>query len=138
MSNWSFQEFFERKLGVVWLMCPSIHPARFPGRRGFLYIFTTAGRKIQIIILYSYPELFYMYHMSARQRTTTEAAKAVRITRATLQDWIKRGKFGAPQTQLRNGHAVRLWTDSDVERLRIKKKEIYNRVGRPKGSTKSK
>lgn len=71
--------------------------------------------------------------MRSRQFTTSEAAKAVNITRATLQDWIKRGKFRAPQTQLRNGHAVRLWTDSDIARLRAVKKRIYNRdVGRPK------
>jgi excisionase family DNA binding protein len=76
--------------------------------------------------------------MSPRQRTTTEAAKAAGVSRATLQDWIKRGKFRAPRTQLRNGHAVRLWTDFDVERLRTVKKKIYNQVGRPKGSTKSK
>jgi excisionase family DNA binding protein len=75
--------------------------------------------------------------MSPKQRTTTEAAKAVGITRATLQDWIKRGKFRAPRTQLRNGHAVRLWTDSNIARLRAVKKKIYNKVGRPKGSNKS-
>lgn len=73
--------------------------------------------------------------MSSRQCATGEAAKAVSITRATLQDWIKRGKFRAPQTQLRNGHAVRLWSDSDIDRLRALKKQIYKQdVGRPKKS----
>ena len=80
-----------------------------------------------------------MWFMSPKQRTTAEAAKAVGISRATLQDWIKRGKFRAPQTQLRNGHAVRLWTDSDVDRLRTMKKKIYNQeVGRPKKESNSK
>lgn len=70
--------------------------------------------------------------MSLKLHTTSEAAAAVGITRATLQDWIKKVKVRAPQTQIRNGHAVRLWTDSDIARLRAVKKEIYNKVGRPK------
>jgi excisionase family DNA binding protein len=76
--------------------------------------------------------------MSPKERTTAEAAQAVGITRATLQVWIKRGKCRAPKTQLRDGRAVRLWTDSDVARLQAVKKKIYNNVGRPKGIKKSK
>ena len=78
-------------------------------------------------------------NMNAKHLTTKEAAKVVGITRVTLQGWIKRGKFRAPKTQLRNGHAVRLWTESDVVRLQALKKKIYNKVGgRPKGSKNSK
>jgi len=57
--------------------------------------------------------------------TTAEAASKVGITRATLQDWIKKKKFAAPKlTRIGNGK-VRLWSASDVARLRTTKKEIY-------------
>jgi len=69
--------------------------------------------------------------MGAKTFTTSEAAKHVGITRATLQDWIKKGKFAAPKlTQLAN-ITVRLWTRSDVARLKVVKKEIYQEK-RPK------
>ena len=65
--------------------------------------------------------------------TTEQAAKAVGITRATLQDWIRKGKFKGPAVKLRKGRAVRLWSDSDVARLRAVKKEIYQEQNhRPK------
>jgi DNA-binding transcriptional MerR regulator len=63
--------------------------------------------------------------MSPKTYTTGEAAEQVGITRATLQDWIKKGKFAAPKlTQLAN-ITVRLWTSSDIARLKAKKKDIY-------------
>ncbi|HVB85106.1 MAG TPA: MerR family transcriptional regulator [Candidatus Dormibacteraeota bacterium] len=63
--------------------------------------------------------------MSPKTYTTGEAAKQAGITRATLQDWIKKRKFAAPKlTQLAN-ITVRLWTASDVARLKAVKKEIY-------------
>jgi excisionase family DNA binding protein len=63
--------------------------------------------------------------MSAKTCTTAEAAKAVGITRATLQDWIKKGKFSAPKLQRLANSNVRLWTRSDVSRLKGTKKKIY-------------
>jgi predicted site-specific integrase-resolvase len=63
--------------------------------------------------------------MSSKYCTTQEAADAAKITRATLQDWIKKGKFAAPQLQRLGKVSVRLWTVSDIARLRAKKKEIY-------------
>jgi excisionase family DNA binding protein len=63
--------------------------------------------------------------------TTAEAASKVGITRATLQDWIKKKKFAAPKlTRIGNGSA-RLWSASDVARLRATKEEIYQEK-RPK------
>jgi excisionase family DNA binding protein len=57
--------------------------------------------------------------------TTAEAANKVGITRATVQDWIKKKKFAAPPlTRIGNGK-VRLWSPSDVARLRATKKAIY-------------
>ena len=56
----------------------------------------------------------------------------------TLQSWIKSRKLKAPATRLRNGRAVRLWTEEDIARLREVKDRIYLKgVGRPpKNSTK--
>jgi hypothetical protein len=51
--------------------------------------------------------------------TTVEAAKAVGISRRSLQKWIKWGWFDeAPAVGLRDGHSVRIWTSRDVTRLR--------------------
>lgn len=70
--------------------------------------------------------------VSAKAYTTQEAADAVRITRATLQEWIKKGKLKAPETQLREGRAVRLWTKGDISKLRRVKQRIYlKEMGRP-------
>jgi excisionase family DNA binding protein len=69
--------------------------------------------------------------MSPKTYTTTEAAEAAGITRATLQAWIKKGKFAAPKLQHLGKVGVRLWTASDVARLKAVKKEIYQEK-RPK------
>lgn len=70
--------------------------------------------------------------MSPKTYTTQQAADAVKITRQTLQAWIAKGKVDAPETQLREGRAVRLWTASDVARLRKVKSELYRKeMGRP-------
>jgi excisionase family DNA binding protein len=71
------------------------------------------------------------FSMSPKTYTTTEAAEVAGITRATLQDWIKKGKFAAPKLQRLGKVSVRLWTASDVARLKAVKKEIYQEK-RPK------
>ena len=63
--------------------------------------------------------------MSPKTYTTQEAADAAGITRATLQDWIKKKKFSAPKLQRLGNVGVRLWTALDVARLKAVKKEIY-------------
>jgi excisionase family DNA binding protein len=63
--------------------------------------------------------------MSAKTYTTQQAADAAGITRATLQEWIKRGKCAAPKLQRLGNVGARLWTASDVARLKATKKEIY-------------
>jgi excisionase family DNA binding protein len=74
-----------------------------------------------------------MESVSPKTFTTGQAADEVEITRQTLQTWISKGKLKAPKTQLRNGRAVRLWTESDVAQLRRVKKEIYlKEMGRPR------
>jgi DNA-binding transcriptional MerR regulator len=70
--------------------------------------------------------------MSRKAYTTSQAAKAAGVTRATLQAWIA-GGLAAPEPQLRNGRAVRLWSASDVARLRqVKKENLSKRGRRPK------
>jgi excisionase family DNA binding protein len=64
--------------------------------------------------------------------TTAQVAKAVRIGRQTLQRWIRQDKVKAPEPVIRDGRAVRLWTATDVRRLREVKAGIYWRgQGRP-------
>jgi len=67
--------------------------------------------------------------MSPKTYATGEAAKAVGITRVTLQDWIKkgklRGKFAAPKLVRVGNIEVRLWSESDLNRLKVAKKAIY-------------
>jgi excisionase family DNA binding protein len=63
--------------------------------------------------------------MSQKTYTTGEAAKVVGITRATLQDWIKKKKFAGPKLQRVGNISVRLWMASDVARLKAVKKQIY-------------
>jgi excisionase family DNA binding protein len=65
--------------------------------------------------------------MSPKLYTTGEAAAAVKITRATVQAWIAEKKIQPPKaTEL--GHVrVRMWTESDVEKLRQAKNRLYRK-----------
>lgn len=60
-------------------------------------------------------------------RTTEQAARAVKISRATLQFWVGSGKIAAPAVQLIEGKAVRLWNASDIQKLRAVKTAIYRK-----------
>jgi hypothetical protein len=53
-----------------------------------------------------------------KQRTTEQAARDVRISRQTLQFWISSGMISAPDVQLIDGKAVRLWSAADVAKLK--------------------
>jgi excisionase family DNA binding protein len=65
--------------------------------------------------------------------TTKEAAAKVGITRATLQAWIKDKKIKPPKPTLEGARAKRLWTVSDLAKLRGAKKRIYWKgQGRPR------
>ena len=63
--------------------------------------------------------------MAPAMCTTAEAAGKVGITRATLQDWIKKKKFAPPRMARVGKIKVRLWSTSDIARLRAVKKDIY-------------
>jgi len=72
--------------------------------------------------------------MRSKSYTTTEAAKAVGVTRATIQAWVRDGVVKPPNIQSRPGRPpVRLWSSSDVNELKSVKKAMQERVGRPKG-----
>jgi DNA-binding transcriptional MerR regulator len=63
--------------------------------------------------------------MAPEMCSTSEAASRVGITRATLQDWIKKKKFAPPKLSRVGNIKVRLWSASDIARLRVTKKDIY-------------
>jgi len=63
--------------------------------------------------------------MSPKTYTTGEAAKVVGITRATLQDWIKKKKLAAPKLQELGNISVRLCTVTHDIRRKAVKKQIY-------------
>jgi len=70
--------------------------------------------------------------MSPKAYTTREAAKAAGISRVTLQAWIKSGRVRAPEPTEFGGASARLWSDSDVARLRVVKQKTYLKTrGRP-------
>ena len=73
----------------------------------------------------------YKFLVSPKLYNTGQAAKAVGITRVTLQEWVRRGIVQAPELRIQNGRAVRLWTASEVARL----KTVKVPMGRPKKST---
>jgi DNA-binding transcriptional MerR regulator len=71
--------------------------------------------------------------MESKVYSTGEAAKRVGISRATLQAWIAKGKFDPPETKSLGKVTVRLWSQSDLARLRdIKQKIYWKGQGRPK------
>jgi predicted site-specific integrase-resolvase len=66
--------------------------------------------------------------------STRYAARAVGISLMTLQRWIADGDVQAPNLQIVNGRATRLWDTDDMERLRTAKEKTYRRGrGRKKG-----
>jgi hypothetical protein len=52
----------------------------------------------------------------------------------TLQRWLAVGKVRGPKLRIRNGRAVRLWSQADLTQLRSIKKASYCKGrGRKKG-----
>jgi excisionase family DNA binding protein len=71
--------------------------------------------------------------MSPKTYSTKEAAAEVGITRATLQAWIKDKKIKPPKPTLEGARAKRIWTVSDMAKLRSTKERIYwTGQGRPR------
>jgi len=70
----------------------------------------------------------------AKPCNTQQAAKAAGISTMTLHRWMVAGKVKGPELRIRNGRAVRLWSQADLARLRKLKQTIYCKGrGRKKG-----
>ena len=63
-----------------------------------------------------------------KRYTTNQAAEKLGVHRVTLQRWIASGNVSAPRVQDIGGAVFRLWTDSDIERVR---KQISRRKRKP-------
>jgi predicted DNA-binding transcriptional regulator AlpA len=63
--------------------------------------------------------------MSPKLYTTREAAEAAGISHGTLYEWLATKKVAPPA--LVTGAGVKFWTASDIDRLKRKKKEIYQK-----------
>jgi excisionase family DNA binding protein len=57
--------------------------------------------------------------------TTSEAARQVGISLATIYRWIAMGKVKAPEPTLVGATGYRLWSTTDIKSLRLTKKKIY-------------
>jgi predicted site-specific integrase-resolvase len=71
----------------------------------------------------------------AKPCNTQQAAKAVGISIMTLQRWLAMGKVKGPELQIRDGRAVRLWTNADVVMLRKVKRTVYGKGKGPGGGS---
>lgn len=63
----------------------------------------------------------------AKTYTTSEAAAAAGISRATLQVWIAAGEIRAPKVQVVAGNSKRIWSEADVDRLKQKRAKIFRK-----------
>jgi excisionase family DNA binding protein len=71
--------------------------------------------------------------MGPTSYTTTEVARKLGVSRATLQQWIKDGRLRPPRIHVRVGKPpVRMWTKADIGRLQSVKEQMQKKVGRPK------
>jgi excisionase family DNA binding protein len=59
--------------------------------------------------------------------STSEAAKKCGVHHITLQRWVSEGKITAPRKTRVGGVVVRLWTDSDLDRVRKFKEKNYRK-----------
>ncbi len=71
--------------------------------------------------------------------TTSEAARQVGISLATINRWMDREKIEAPEPTLVGAVGYRLWSAEDIQNLKAAKKRIYWKGGgRKKGARRSK
>ncbi len=56
----------------------------------------------------------------------------------TLHRWIVAAKVKAPKLRIRNGRAVRLWSEADLAQLREVKRQIYGKGKGPRKGSKKK
>ena len=71
--------------------------------------------------------------------TTSEAARQVGISLATINRWIDANKIKAPEPTLVGAVGYRLWSAEDIQNLKLIKKKIYWKGGgRKKGKKRGK
>jgi excisionase family DNA binding protein len=60
-----------------------------------------------------------------RNYSISEAARELRVQRATLYEWIKTRKVPTPTSQMISGVRFRFWTEDELEKVRKYKAEHY-------------
>jgi excisionase family DNA binding protein len=60
-------------------------------------------------------------------RSTREIAKLVGVHLATLEEWLSKKKVESPKTIQVGAKSYRLWTDLDLERVRLYKEKFYRK-----------
>ena len=65
--------------------------------------------------------------LAMKPLSTNEVAKAIGVHTITVEKWIADGKVKGPKRLQVGGRVVRLWTASDVERLRKHKQKNYRK-----------
>jgi predicted DNA-binding transcriptional regulator AlpA len=58
--------------------------------------------------------------------STAQVAKMVGLTGACMSRYIKAGKIRAPEPTMAGGIELRLWSESDIEHLRLTLPKIKN------------
>jgi len=57
--------------------------------------------------------------------STLEVARVIGVHKQTLLDWLYAGKVREPKRQTVGGQVVRIWSQSDIERIREYKRQNY-------------
>ncbi len=70
--------------------------------------------------------------------STSQVAEKIGVHKLTLIRWLLSGKIAEPERVKQGGIDLRLWTDSDVERLKKYKAAHYRKGRGRKKSKKSK
>lgn len=60
-------------------------------------------------------------------RSTREVAKLVGVHLATLEEWLSKKKVKSPKTVQVGAKSYRLWSDRDLERVRLYKTKFYRK-----------
>lgn len=59
--------------------------------------------------------------------STKDVAAQVGVHRATLEEWLSKGKVCSPKTVQIGERTLRLWTDKDIARVMTYKQAFYRK-----------
>jgi predicted DNA-binding transcriptional regulator AlpA len=62
-----------------------------------------------------------------RERSISEVAREIVVQRATLYEWIRKGKIPIPRLRMISGVRLRVWTDGEVKEIKKYKAEYYRK-----------